>query len=283
MPYPVVRSVHMATMVSLLWGALPLHADGVTLKTGVEYTNVRTFLQSGYVSIIHNDGKIITIPVSKLKRIKRQPVDWARGITEEEYERRMEDELNQALKKAIQEREERDLIFRENALWRSALFPGAGQFYKEEYSSGILFMTTFWGGVAATAIADRNFREAYHKEHYYREIHRFSNIGYLIPESGIPDQRILSKILLDQHTEKTARAGRSVMYMAAFTGLVYVMNLVDARFLGTVENLDSQELSLDGYGRRQSGFQFYVVDSSFNSGQKLRSDKEFGLSYQWRF
>lgn len=264
----------------------PLLADTVVLKNGQEFTNVRTFLQSGHVSIIHRDGKINTLPVAMLGRIKRRPVDWEVGISEQEYEKRMEKELKAALDQAIQEREEREQSFRTGAMFRSALLPGWGQMYKSEYSKGGLFGLLFWGGVAATATADGKFRESRQKDRYYRKLHYISSTGYLLPDSGLPDYRVYTQLLVDQSTKKTRKLGQDAVYMAAFTGLIYILNVLDARYLGTVEGLDSSEAALEQGGANRGGFQFYLLDRpALASGRELSGmeRKELGLSYVWKF
>jgi hypothetical protein len=123
------------------------------------------------------------------------------------------------------------------ATWRSAVFPGWGQWNQERYLSGIFYNSMFLIGLYATYEKNRVYRNA--KNDYDNLENPYSNESYFKIATGTPasvnftTDPLLSYLNAETSPFKGQRRAvenhyRELQYIGGATALVYIWNILDA-------------------------------------------------------
>ncbi len=151
-------------VLTLLLASGSLFADTLVLKNGRTYRNVKSVNRGDRLFIVFSNGRTRGFPRSAVKSLTLRKVSWKRGMSAGRVRSLVDEAVRNSVrdevKKAFAEKKREDEIRaresekarrineskaqaarerRNNALWRSALLPGWGQFYSGRENRAYIF------------------------------------------------------------------------------------------------------------------------------------------------
>ncbi len=159
-------------------------------------------------------------------------------------------------------------LLKNEALWRSALFPGWGQFYQNENIKGSLFLASFLGGIGIFMNSSASLNAA---KGDYDSANTLGLVGAFI------DPTIFGILSYSQanSAEQSMQASASMAQIGSgVAGVAYLFNLLDVAVLGN-----------KGLTARDSGIQFRAnVQNPIQSDSYTRGfERTMSIEYRWRF
>ncbi|MCP5501117.1 MAG: hypothetical protein H7A25_14510 [Leptospiraceae bacterium] len=149
-------------------------------------------------------------------------------------------------------------------LWRSAVFPGWGQFHQNRKWSGFLYSGFYVSGLAYIASKNGTYQNKYNS---YKASMTFFYSSFLTPSESV---KLFSLLETEAKNKDLKQASRSAEIAVGITAAIYVINLIDALIVPIRKSTPEANVQI---GSPSPGMNFNFFPD--NSGSVFQSSKVF--------
>ncbi|MCB1189300.1 MAG: hypothetical protein H7A23_02290 [Leptospiraceae bacterium] len=285
---PIILSSVLVFPVFMLW------ADTIILKSGEQIRNAKAIITKEDVTIIKENGSKTHVPKSQIKKIAPKEESWFTKKGKDDSTSKLQKENNELQQKNADLQDEIDGIKKENAnlkkakptkqverkvpwgnIWRSAVFPGWGQYRnKNKIRAGIsstLFLAFLYGSYSY----QKQYKED--KQAQLNQITLWSFGGNTLVNLG--DTEKIGYVLgmnnsLTNHAKSTNNSASKVSLMYIGTLLVWFASVFDA---AVSEPAQAQKTS-------KTAWKFDLFFTPLTMGNFSNTyEPRVNINYQWQF